>query len=151
MTALAPSLQAYFTDRLIGQRAASPNTIDAYRLTFRLLLAFAAQQTGTTPSRLDIDDLDAPLIAGFLDHLEHDRHNTPQTRNNRLAAIHSLFTYLALHHPEHAASIQRVLAIPHKRTDRTCSPTSPNPKSTRSWPPATRPAGPAAATTPCSR
>jgi integrase/recombinase XerD len=118
MTALAPSLQAYFTDRLIGQRAASPNTIDAYRLTFRLLLAFAAQQTGTTPSRLDIDDLDAPLIAAFLDHLEHDRHNTPQTRNNRLAAIHSLFTYLALHHPEHAASIQRVLAIPHKRTDK---------------------------------
>lgn len=116
MTALAPSLQAYFTDRLIAQRAASPNTIDAYRLTFRLLLTFAAQHTGTAPSRLDIDQLDAPLISAFLDHLEHDRHNTPQTRNNRLAAIHSLFAHLALHHPEHAASIQRVLAIPHKRT-----------------------------------
>ena len=118
MTALAPSLQAYFTDRLIGQRSASPSTIDAYRLTFRLLLAFASQQTATAPSRLDIDQLDAPLIAAFLDHLEHDRGNTPQTRNNRLAAIHSLFAYLALHHPEHAASVQRVLAIPHKRTDK---------------------------------
>ena len=118
MTALAPALQAYFTDRLIGQRSASPRTIDAYRLAFRLLLTFAAQRTGTAPSRLDIDQLDAPLIAAFLEHLEHDRGNSPQTRNHRLAAIHSLFTYLALHHPEHAASIQRVLAIPHKRAEK---------------------------------
>jgi site-specific recombinase XerD len=118
MSALAPSLQAYFTDRLIGQRAASPNTISAYQLTFRLLLGFASKRTGKTPSKLDIAELDAPLIAAFLDHLEQVRHNSPATRNNRLAAIHSLFSYLALHHPEHAASLQRVLAIPHKRTER---------------------------------
>jgi integrase/recombinase XerD len=118
MSALAPSLQAYFTDRLIGQRAASPNTISAYRLTFRLLLGFASKRTGKTPSKLDIAELDAPLIAAFLNHLEQVRHNSPATRNNRLAAIHSLFNYLALHHPEHAASLQRVLAIPHKRTER---------------------------------
>lgn len=118
MSALAPSLQAYFTHRLIGQRAASPNTIAAYKLAFRLLLHFACARTGTTPSTLDIAELDAPLIAAFLDHLERDRHNSPATRNNRLAAIHSLFAYLALQHPEHAASIQRVLAIPPKRTER---------------------------------
>ncbi len=118
MTALAPTLQAYFTDRLIGQRSASPNTIAAYRHTFRLLLPFAAQRTGTRPSELDIAELDAPLIAAFLDHLQAERSNSTQTRNNRLAAIHSLFAYLALHHPEHAASIQRVLAIPPKRTER---------------------------------
>jgi integrase/recombinase XerD len=118
MSALAPSLQAYFTDRLIGQRSASPNTIAAYRDTFRLLLAFAAQRVGTPPSDLDIAALDAPLIAAFLQHLERDRGNSTQTRNNRLAAIHSLFAYLALQHPEHAASIQRVLAIPPKRTER---------------------------------
>jgi site-specific recombinase XerD len=116
MTALAPSLQAYFVDRLITQRQASQNTIAAYRHTFQLLLRFATDRTGTPPSELDIADLDAPLIASFLEHLEHDRHNTIQTRNNRLAAIHSLFAYLALHHPEHADTIQRVLAIPHKRT-----------------------------------
>jgi integrase/recombinase XerD len=119
MTALAPSLQAFFTDRLIGQRAASPNTIAAYRHSLRLLLGFAAERLGTPPSKLDIATLDAPLIAAFLDHLEHDRHNTIATRNNRLAAIHSLFAYLALQHPDHAASIQRVLAIPPKRTTRT--------------------------------
>jgi site-specific recombinase XerD len=118
MSALAPSLQAFFTDRLIGQRAASPNTIGAYKTSLRLLLGFAAARAAKAPSALDIADLDAPLIAAFLGHLEADRHNTAATRNNRLAAVHSLFAYLALHHPEHAASIQRVLAIPPKRTQR---------------------------------
>lgn len=118
MTALAPTLQAYFTERLIGQRSASQNTIAAYRDTFRLLLGFATQHTGTPPSQLDIAALDAPLIAAFLQHLEDDRGNSIQTRNNRFAAIRSLFAYLALQHPEHAASIQRVLAIPPKRTER---------------------------------
>ena len=118
MTALAPSLQAYFVDRLVGQRRASPNTIAAYRHAYRLLLGFASTQTSKPPSALDVADLDAPLIASFLDHLEQERHNTVATRNNRLAAVHSLFAYLALHHPEHADTIARVLAIPAKRTDR---------------------------------
>jgi integrase/recombinase XerD len=118
MSALAPSLQAFFTDRLIGQRAASPNTIGAYKTSFRLLLGFAAERRAKAPAALDIADLDAPLIAAFLDHLETGRHNSVTTRNNRLAAIHSLFAYLALRHPEHAASIARVLAIPPKRTER---------------------------------
>jgi site-specific recombinase XerD len=118
MSALAPTLQAYFTDWLIAQRAASPNTIAAYKRTFQLLLTFASQYLGKTPVTLDIADLDAPLIAAFLDHCEHNRRNSAATRNNRLAAIHSLFGYLALQHPEHAGSIQRVLAIPPKRTER---------------------------------
>jgi integrase/recombinase XerD len=118
MSALAPALQAYFTDRLISQRAASPNTIATYKITFSLLLGFAARRTGIAPSKLDIGQLDAPLITAFLDYLERERRNTAATRNNRLAAVHSLFAYLALHHPEHAGSIQRVLAIPPKRTER---------------------------------
>ncbi len=118
MSALAPTLQAFFTQRLIGQRDASPNTVAAYRTGLRLLLAFAAEHTGRSPSALDIAELDAPLVAAFLDHLERNRHNSVSTRNSRLAAIHSLFGYLAFHHPEHAASIQRVLAIPAKRTQR---------------------------------
>jgi integrase/recombinase XerD len=118
MTTLAPALQAYFTERLISQRAASPNTIAGYKQTFRLLLAFASARCGKTPSQLGIDDLDAPLISAFLAHLESDRGNSPATRNNRLAAVHSLFSYIALLHPEHAATVQRVLAIPPKRTQR---------------------------------
>jgi len=118
MSALAPTLQAFFTDRLIRQRQASPNTIAAYRDTLRLLLAFASTRTGTAPSRLDLAQLDASLIVGFLDYVEHERHNSVRTRNARLAAIHSLFRYAALQHPEGAASIQRVLAILPKRFDR---------------------------------
>ena len=118
MSALAPALQSYFTERLIGQRGSSQNTIAAYCLTFRLLLGFASKRTGTPPSELDISELDARLIAAFLDHLERKRGTSVATRNNRLAAIHSLFSYLALQHPEHAETIQRVLAIPHKRTER---------------------------------
>jgi site-specific recombinase XerD len=117
MSALAPSLEAFFTDRLVGQRAASENTIAAYALTFRLLLGFASGRSGTPPSRLDIAELDAPLVAAFLEHLERERGNTAATRNARLAAIHSLFSYLALHHPENAGSIGRVLSIPNKRTE----------------------------------
>lgn len=118
MSALAPLMEAFFTDRLINQRGASANTVTGYRDTFRLLLGFATDRTGKKPSGLDIADLDAPLVAAFLDHLEHERGNQVRTRNNRLAAIHSLFSYAALRHPEHAATIQRVLAIPLKRCDR---------------------------------
>jgi len=118
MSALAPTLQAFFTDRLISERQASPHTIAAYRDTLRLLLTFAAKRTAKQPSALDIDDLDAPLIGAFLDHLEHERQNSVRTRNARLAAIRSLFRYAALRHPEHAATIQRVLAIPPKRFER---------------------------------
>ncbi len=118
MSTLAPTLQAFFTNRLIRQRQASQHTITAYRDTFRLLLVFAATRLNTTAAALDITDLDAPLIGAFLDHLEQQRGNSARTRNARLAAIHSLFAYAAVHHPEHAHTISRVLAIPTKRTDR---------------------------------
>jgi integrase/recombinase XerD len=119
VTAIAAAMQAFFTERLIAQRRASPHTITAYRDTLRLLLGFAAQRTRTPPCRLDIADLDAPMISAFLDHLEHQRGNTIRSRNARLAAIHSLFSFAALRHPEHAADIARVLAIPPKRSDQT--------------------------------
>ena len=118
MTGLAPILQAFFTDRLARQRDASPHTIAAYRDTWRMLLAFASTSTGKQPCQLELTDLDAPLVGGFLDHLEHDRGNSPRTRNARLAAIHSLFGYAALRCPEHADTIARVLAIPAKRYDK---------------------------------
>lgn len=118
MTLIAPTLQAFFTDRLAQQRQSSPRTIAAYRDTLRLLLGFVHQRSGTAPSRLDWQDLDVAMIAAFLNHLETDRHNSIRTRNVRLTAIRSLFTYAALRHPEHAQLIQRVLAIPPKRYDK---------------------------------
>ena len=118
MSSLAPILEGYFTDRLT-QRNASPHTVASYRDAFCLLLRFAQERTGKAPSKLDLADLDAPLIGAFLEHLEKDRANQIATRNNRLAAIHSLFSYAALRCPEHAALIQRVLAIPQKRRQTT--------------------------------
>ena len=118
MTALAPILEAFFTERL-AQRQASPHTVASYRDTFCLLLRYARQRLGTAPSQLDLTDLDAPFIGAFLDHLQAERGNGITTRNNRLAAIHSLFGYAALRCPEHAALISRVLAIPGKRASTT--------------------------------
>lgn len=118
MTDLAPTLQKFFTDRLVTQRGASPHTVAAYRDTFRLLLTHVHGTTGIPPERLDLGDLDATVVGRFLGHLEDDRHNTVRTRNARLAAIHSFYGYAALEHPEHAALIQRVLAMPSKRHDK---------------------------------
>jgi len=118
VTALAPALEAFFTERLARQRRASGHTVAAYRDTWRLLLAFASSRAGKPPSRLDFADLDAPAIAAFLDHLEKARGNSIRTRNARLAAVRSAFSYAALRHPEHAALIARVLAIPAKRADK---------------------------------
>jgi integrase/recombinase XerD len=118
MTAFASTLQLFFTDRLMRQRQVSQHTIAAYRDTLRMLLVFASKSRGLPPSRLDFDDLDAPLIGAFLAHLEQDRQNGARTRNARLVAVRSLFRYAAFRHPEHAARIERVLAIPPKRYDR---------------------------------
>ncbi|MFG3590597.1 tyrosine-type recombinase/integrase [Streptomyces sp. NPDC047990] len=118
MTLIAPTLQVFFTDRLARQRQASPRTIAAYRDALRLLLGFVQQRTGTAPAKLDWSDLDADVISAFLNHLEDERGNSTRTRNVRLTAIRSLFTYAALQHPEHALLIHRVLDIPPKRFDK---------------------------------
>jgi site-specific recombinase XerD len=118
MTALAPTLQAFFTTRLTSQYGASPHTVAAYRDTWRLLLGYATQMTGTAPVDLDLSQLDADLINGFLTDLETRRGNSIATRNARLAAVHSLLTYASRYHPEHLGTIGRVLAIPPKRKPR---------------------------------
>lgn len=118
MTMLAPHLQAFFTDRLMRQREASSHTVEAYSIAFRLLLGFAQERTGKRASALLLEDLDASFISAFLDWLQTKRSNTVRSRNARLAAIHSFFTYLAAQEPAHAAMIQRVLAIPQKRFER---------------------------------
>ena len=115
---LAALLESFFTERLLRQRRASPQTVASYRDTFRLLLRFARDRLGKAPSMLGVADLDAPLVAGFLAHLERDRGNSIRTRNTRLAAIHSFFQYIALEDPAHSAVIQRVLAVPTKRCSR---------------------------------
>jgi site-specific recombinase XerD len=116
---LAPLLERFFTQRLMQQRQVSPHTISSYRDTFRLFLTFTQQRLHTPPSRLRLEEIDAPLIVAFLDHQEKHRGLSVRSRNLRLTAIHSFFRYVAFEAPAHSAQIQRVLAIPCKRFTRT--------------------------------
>ena len=108
-------LESFFTDRLMRQRKASPNTIASHRDTFRLLLKFAKISLNKEPSKLKIEDLDAPFIGSFLDYLEKERGNTARSRNVRLSSIHSFFKYVALEEPGCSGLAQRILSIPSKR------------------------------------
>lgn len=118
MTLVAGLLEAFFSDRLQRQRNASPNTIAAYRDTFRLLLVFAQERLRKPPTALLLAELDAALVVAFLQHLEKQRRNSVRTRNARLAAIHSFFRFVALQEPAHSAAAQRILAIPTKKSER---------------------------------
>jgi site-specific recombinase XerD len=115
---LAALLENFFTQRLMNQRQASPHTISSYRDTFRLLLQFVQKRLHRSPARLAFEEIDAPMIAAFLDDLEKSRGITACSRNLRLTAIRSFFQYAAYEEPSHAAQIQRVLAIPGKRHTR---------------------------------
>ena len=114
----APLLERFFTHRLMQQRQASPHTVGSYRDTFRQLLKFTQQRLHKAPSNLAFEQIDAPLIVAFLDHLEKNQGLSTRSRNLRLTAIHSFFRYAALEMPAHSAQIQRVLAIPSKRFTR---------------------------------
>ena len=118
----AALLEGFFTQRLMQQRRASAHTIASYRDTFRLLMQFVQQRLHKPPAALALEDIDAPLVIAFLDDLEKSRAVTARTRNLRLTAIHSFFRYVAFEAPTHAAQIQRVLAIPAKRFQRSLVP-----------------------------
>ena len=117
-TDLSPLLQSFFCQRLLTQRRASPQTIASYRDAFRLLLRYAAEHTHKPPVSLSLEDIDAPVVLGFLDHLESQRGNSPRSRNARLAAIRSFLRFASFQAPASLPVIQRVLAIPMKRFDR---------------------------------
>src|SRR5437016_9434881 len=117
-SSFAVLLEGFFTERLMHQRQASPHTIASYRDTFRLLLQYTEKHLRKSPSRLSFEEIDAPLLAAFLNDLEKTRGITPRSRNLRLTAIRSFFHYAAYETPSRAAQIQRVLAIPGKRHTR---------------------------------
>jgi site-specific recombinase XerD len=112
---LAPFLQSFFTNRLIGQKQVSTHTISSYRDTFRLLLSFLNKRLRKSPSGILLEEIEAPVIVAFLDELETQRKISPRSRNLRLSAIRSFFRYLSFESPAHGAQIQRVLSIPPKR------------------------------------
>jgi len=108
-------VQRFFTERLINQLQASPNTIASYRDTFRLLLKYASDHLGRSPTDLMVADIDVDLVGEFLDFIEGTRKNATRSRNTRLSAIRSFFNYVATNEPQLLHHCQRILAIPSKR------------------------------------
>jgi integrase/recombinase XerD len=117
MTPLAPLITSFLREYMPSQRGYSPQTCDTYAISFKLLLQYAAKRMGTRPSRLFIEQLDAPLIVDFLAHIEQERGNGSSTRNLRLAAIRAFMRYVEHHVPSALAQIGQIEAIPVKRHD----------------------------------
>jgi len=112
-------LQNYFYKRLIEQRNYTRDTVSTYRYTFKLLLEYLRDKHKISPDAVALKDLNSKNILGFLNYLEQDRHNGANSRNNRLAAIRSFLKYTAYQVPTSLPMIQKVLAIPMKRFQRT--------------------------------
>jgi integrase/recombinase XerD len=117
MSSIAPHMEAFLREHLARHRGASPHTCDSYAYSFQSLFEFAARKLKAAPSALMLEQLDAPLISAFLEHLETARRNSAQTRNVRLAAIRSFFRFLQHREPAALDQIRRILAIPFKITD----------------------------------
>src|SRR6266550_811890 len=117
MTLIAPHITAYLRERLPNERKASPHTCDTYAYAFQLLFQFASQRLGCSPAALQLEQLDAPLVLAFLEHLQAGRRNGPSTRNARLAAIKSFMHFLEYRVPSALEQLRQVLAIPFQKTD----------------------------------
>ena len=117
MTPLAPQLAAFLREYLPRDRACSPHTCESYSYAFLLLVCFAAGRHGTSPSALTLEQLDAPVVLAFLEHIEAVRGNSAATRNARLAAIKSFAHFIEYRLPSAIEQVRRILAIPVKKTD----------------------------------
>src|SRR5215472_18105720 len=117
MTPLANHVSVFLRQRLPIERRASERTSATYALALRLLVEFASERLKVRPSALQLEQLDAPLVQEFLAHLETQRHNGPATRNVRLAAIRSFMRFIEYREPSALQQVQRIRAIPMKRTD----------------------------------
>ena len=117
MTALAPHLCSYLQKHLPDERGASVHTCETYAYGFQLLLCFVAKRLAKTPSTLELEHIDTPMIVEFLNHLEQDRGNAASTRNGRLAAIKAFFRFIEYRVPSCIEQARQIRAIPAKRTD----------------------------------
>lgn len=112
---LGPLIHSFFLDHLVTVKGLRPASVRSYRDTIRLLLCFVAADKGSKITKLNLEDLSFERVLGFLRYLETERGNHVRTRNQRLAALHTLFDYIASREPEMLDVCQRVAAIPMKR------------------------------------
>jgi site-specific recombinase XerD len=117
MTPLAPLVTAFFRQNLAVEKGVSKHTIASYSYAFKFLCGHVSGRLGTSPSQLSLEDLDAPMVRDFLEHLERDGGNTARTRNLRLTAIRSFMKYVEYEVPAALEQVRRILAIASKRTE----------------------------------
>jgi site-specific recombinase XerD len=114
---IASFVQGFFHEYLAARMGLSPNTILSYRDALKLLFCYVSRRVGKPVDKLLVEDFDETLVVAFLAHLEADRGNAPQTRNNRLSTIRTFFRYVAYQEPTLLGQCQRICAIPNKRTE----------------------------------
>ena len=117
MTAISPYISEFLRERLPHQQGASTNTCDSYSYAFQLLFQFMADRFNLQPSELSLEQIEAPMVMDFLQHLEAERKNSPRTRNARLVAIKSFMKFIQYREPKLLEQTQRVLSIPAKKTN----------------------------------
>ena len=117
-TDFAVHLRRFLIDHMAGLRGCSPNTISSYRDTFKLLIVYFRDERSIPPERLTLELIDATAITAFLAWLRAERHNSPSTCNQRLAAISSFFAWLQTQDPVRMACCQDILQIPSSKHDR---------------------------------
>ena len=113
---LGPFVRRFLVEDLIVDRNLNPNTQSSYRDAIRLLFVFIAERHATEPTRVTVEQVDAELVRSFLVYLEDERGNATATRNQRLAALHSLFRFIARSVPELVEHAAQIHAIPPRRT-----------------------------------
>jgi len=115
-TPIGPWVRRFLLEHLVTDRNLSRNTQASYRDTLILLLPFLSKAREKSIDRLAVDDLSPSLVRSFLEYLEKERGCSGATRNLRLATIHSLAKFIAMHSPEHVAWCAGIRAIPFKKT-----------------------------------
>lgn len=117
MTSLAPHLCSFLKEHLPDERGASVHTCETYAYGFQLLLCFVAKRKALSPSQLELEHINTPMVVEFLNHLEQERGNAASTRNGRLAAIKAFFRFIEYRVPSCIEQARQVRAIPAKKTD----------------------------------
>jgi integrase/recombinase XerD len=117
-TDFAVFLRRFLTSHMAGLRGCSTNTIVSYRDAFKLLICYFRDELSIPPERLTLELIDVAAITGFLAWLRTNRHNSPSTCNQRLAAIDSFFSWMQSQDPAYMACCQDILAIPASKHDR---------------------------------
>jgi site-specific recombinase XerD len=113
---IGPHVRRFLLEHVVGDRNLSVNTQKSYRDAIQQLLLFMATHDGIDPSRLTVEHLSVEVVRAFLAHLEEQRSNSPATRNQRLASLHSFFRFVGNQAPELVALVTPLLAIPLRRT-----------------------------------